>query len=883
MSKYILNLLCMLSVYSIDAQFHCQKGFEKEIALSKIIEDLSLRYQLNFAYPTSIIQDISLSPPSDNYTKVESLIQAIFKETTLEYEVQDDKNILLRAGGQLEKSPSSTYKISGIVKDKNTDTGLALASVYLDNFEYGTFTDGTGRFDLKINKATKAKNIIISYIGYKEILLPLHSYKTDFILHLEENTLEIEDVLIEHSRSLLQANLDDFSIGINKSTSDKAAANLLGGPDIFRIVQMLPGVSAHNDDSAEIQIRGSNANETMILLDHIPIYHTDHYYGVFGVVNAHYVEETQLFKNILPIQYQGGSAGLLKMSSSDEITDLTGDLNFNLLNTSLNLELPLNGKVSLQMTGRTTIWDVSNFQLLNEQADTSLTKSLTDDQSAEYIDTNPDFQFYDLNAKVNIKSGKNSTLLISGFRSHDKFENIYSNQYIINRPNVDLLYKESYALNENWKNNGISAYFKQNIKNKLSLHTVLHYSKYNAESNLQSSINVSAMNFSDRNMKSLINNNEVIDAGANVYFEEQQNKKYKIGLSWNNYQASNFIKDQEAVLRNVSKQSNLFTLYASHLIKAGNWKLDLGIRIMDYIQDSEQDFYFSPQALSTYALDASSTLKLSVGQNFQFVRNIQYENRVGQIFEVYSVSNSTNIPVGKSINYMLGYNYKKADWSFDFEFFYKDMSGSLEFTNVNPGFLQDDPIRNRTAEYRLFSGTTMGIGTDFMLSYQNKNYSSWIAYTLSKTDNQFEKIFNNKIYPNQNDRRHQFKWVNNYRHNDWGFSLNYIYSSGKPYLSFINLKELLTRENSEPKEVFDQLAYYSRIDVGLTYHFKLFKEDACLGVSVFNLTNRQNVKYIQQTYAIPLQTDLPEALSAVIGNEASLLDRTIDFSFSLRF
>lgn len=57
-----------------------------------------------------------------------------------------------------------------------------------------------------------------------------------------------------------------------------------------------PGVTAHEDNDAGLKIRGGNSEETMVILDEIPLYNETHYYGFFNAVNAEYIDNMQLYK-----------------------------------------------------------------------------------------------------------------------------------------------------------------------------------------------------------------------------------------------------------------------------------------------------------------------------------------------------------------------------------------------------------------------------------------------------------------------------------------------------------------------------------------------------------------------------------------------------------
>ena len=98
-----------------------------------------------------------------------------------------------------------------------------------------------------------------------------------------------------------------------------------------------------------------------------------------------------------------------------------------------------------------------------------------------------------------------------------------------------------------------------------------------------------------------------------------------------------------------------------------------------------------------------------------------------------------------------------------------------------PGF-QEAINLPKDRNYHIFSGTGSVNGMDAMLQYENRNYTGWIAYTLSESKRSFDNIRNGISFPAQDDRRHQLKWVNNLRFGRFDISANYIFSSGRPYV-----------------------------------------------------------------------------------------------------
>lgn len=81
--------------------------------------------------------------------------------------------IMLGAPHIMAQDQGGYYKISGIVKDKDTHKKLDYVTVSVSGTNIGTVTNADGRFSLKIPTSLKAEKMEISHIGYFTYSQPL--------------------------------------------------------------------------------------------------------------------------------------------------------------------------------------------------------------------------------------------------------------------------------------------------------------------------------------------------------------------------------------------------------------------------------------------------------------------------------------------------------------------------------------------------------------------------------------------------------------------------------------------------------------------------------------------------------------------------------------
>ena len=180
-----------------------------------------------------------------------------------------------------------------------------------------------------------------------------------------------------------------------------------------------------------------------------------------------------------------------------------------------------------------------------------------------------------------------------------------------------------------------------------------------------------------------------------------------------------------------------------------------------------------------------------------------------------------------------------------------------------------------------FKGEGRIRGIDFLLKKSSRVYDGWISYTLSKSEQRFPVILNNAYIPAQNDRRHQLNWVNVFKYKNWEFSNTYIFTSGRPYTDFSLLEEAsIDRREVVFEDRTSFLENYHRIDVAISYHFKIGRTKAAASLSVFNLFDHKNVKYQQYFFSL---SDKDNNKDHIIGNEVQMLGRTPNLSIRVEF
>jgi ferric enterobactin receptor len=860
----------------------------KDASLVEIFEDLELQYGIRFSYATSSIESVVMDADFDNMP-IQDVLDYLLSEESMEYKIISNNVLLKKADSYIEiedENYNASLHIKGkIINSQTTNEVLGYATISISNTSIGTYSDSLGRFDIEIPNQYLNESILVSYLGFEEEVYKISELKDAYIIVSMKNDLfSIDEILIVNNEKPIKIENINNAIQLNKSQINNSTSGLMGN-DIGRQIQLLPGISAHEDNSAAIKIRGSNSDETLMVLDGMPIYNANHYYGIFSSINTSYIDSVNLFKNTYPIQYGGKTGGLVELfSNSNQPLATKASINVDFLTTSGDAIIPISKNSFLTLAGRSTLKQVNN-----KQFNTVKTQKENDPQVVSFsqkIDdrkNDPNFTFYDLNVKYQYKNDNQDLLTFNFFRSSDDVQSDYKikvNDFNDNELKLIILDDQS------WSNTAASMYFSKNVNPRIKWNSTAYVTQY---SNLETNDIKLDKKYKPGDPPPPKNNPLTADLGSNqknelldLSFDSHLNYRFhnqsiKIGVN-----AIHHDIDYSFLENNVEKlkgKDNFLEIagYVGHNIQFWD-KLSFNTSIRATYFTNLKEAKFSPRVLVNFHLSDQFLLKSSFHIENQVIRQFYYEYR-GEPMELWVTAGQNQIPVLRSQNFMVGSTLKLNPFSIDVEFYQKDMTGVLEYLIPNPAEASNNANQNR--EYQLFEGNGLTRGIDIILSSGYENYDTYLSYTLSRSEEQFKEIFKNKFYASENDRTHQFKWVNTLSTGNFTFGLNAIYVSGRPYTDINNIGANGDVRDLDPKVRLRRIRAYHRIDISSGYKFKIGKFDASLTASVFNLMNTKNVKYIQSV-STQLNANQKEE-NMIVGNESELLNRTFNLGFNISF
>ena len=744
----------------------------------------------------------------------------------------------------------SQVTLSGYIQEEGSGERLSYSNVYLSELEIGTSANENGFFTV-IGKIESGMSLKASYVGYKTetITLTDEMLEGNLIISLTALTSTLNEVVVSTESSKFLQVTSEIS-NHKMSVQQISLMPSIGEVDIFRSLQLLPGVSATNENSSGLYIRGGQPQENLVLLDGIKVYNVDHFFGFFSAFNANAIKSVDLYKGAFPSKYGGRLSSVIDLTGKvGSFNEVKGGLNVNLLSASASIEVPFLDKFSFFATGRRSFTDIlqtSFFEKIYDQFDP--------DDDIENLDPwLPKFNFYDLNAKLSYKPSKNDLITISFYSGEDNLiETSDTRRY--QYPNVgdidEIEIRGDLDRISRWGNNGYSLKWSRQWNPKFYNTLNMSYSEYynyQDDSYFVQAL-ITEIDSTIFDLSVLLDQDNTVEDFTVRYDAELlsgKNNKFEFGFEYTNSDIDySFVRDDTLTIIENSQFSDLYSGYISYnLSSVKNLNLEIGLRASRY--ELTKKNYFSPRFQLDYEFIDNIKIKLGYGIHNQFVKQIIGENVTSRSRDFWQLSEDNDINVGESTHYIAGLSYENSSWLIDAELFYKDVKNITEFslrfqdTNLNSLFFNGD-------------GEVRGFET--LIQKKMDKYTGWVSYTYIDAENIFPLLNYGDPFPAPNTQKNEFKIFNNYEINGWNFSLNFIYGSGKAFTepSYNYSINLLDESQLDfigvgPKNG-SLLPDYHRLDISVHHIFNIQKSKGDIGISVFNLYNKINTWYYEYNF-----------------------------------
>lgn len=763
---------------------------------------------------------------------------------------------LLGPGGSIA---AQTIDIEGVVRDSINGEALPNASVGIVAIGQQVLSDEFGRFAL-ISVPTGSHMIRVEALGYRVTDFAWDgSTAGPLVIRVAPQAVQLEGVSVDTSPELLRS--DERISEITISPRDLGSLPALGETDVFRGLQLLPGVSGTNDASSGLFVRGGTPDENLVLLDGMTIYHVDHFFGVFSAFNSDAIKDVRLFKGGFPSRFGGRTSSVVEMVGKTGNTEefrVSGGVN--LLSARAVAEIPINGRGSWLLSFRRSYTDVLRSSLFDDIFGT-LSGTENDDGTVRTgsfgngvptgQSVTPSFHFYDFNSKATYTPSDRDVVALSLYAGEDDLDESLLGQTGPRAESGDTI---DFTDVTRWGNRGASARWSRRWSSRFTSDLLTSYSSYFSDSRTGVDAALLARGFDE--------DNEVRDLTARLENSLAISPNWEIGFGFqhtdNEVTYSRVEQQSDSIVGelDLSGQGALSSFYLDNKRTLfGRLELNTGFRLSYY--DGSGDTYREPRMSARLELTDRIALKGAWGEYRQFVKRVENEDILEGSRDFWVLADGDLEPA-MSEHRIAGIAYETPGYLIDIEGYAKILDGVSQFS------VRSREETGQDLSDAFFSGTGRATGVELLAQKKSGRLTGWISYTLSEIEHELAGFNDDQPFPASHDQLHELKLVGSYQLGEWTLSSSFTYGSGTPYTIPESQYPLRLLDGTEfnyihvgDKNAF-RLPSYERLDLSANRRFESARWYLDLNASLFNVLGRNNVWYRQFDL-----TDVPLAITDV--------------------
>lgn len=714
-------------------------------------------------------------------------------------------------------SQENYFTISGLIKDKVTGEVLTGASIllYRDSVNTamppfrGITANQYGYYAIpRLQSGTYI--IVARSLGYtafiNKISLSGPSRTIRLDIEVQQENINLQEVIIKGEKT---GSPDISSVNLSPDMISQLPS-ISGEVDLFKSLQMLPGITINNELSTGLYIRGSTPDQTLTLVDGVIVYNPTHLGNFASTFNSDALQDIKLIKGAFPAEYGGRLSSVLDIklrNGSKESNKVI--LGLGMINSRLTLEGPLNDNATYIFSGRKMYYDALQ-NIMNASENT------------------PRYNFYDLSSKLSFSASGNDIISIS---------TILSNDHIYNPSGETINYDIQ------WQNATVSLNWSQLLSNSRFSNTSLSYVNYKFKSiiNDTSSKSISSDYYSLSQLQDFLLKKDV-----EFFLTEDNLAKLGFDLALHNYELDysnvySYLIEKSSGNENTNFNYELAGYFQSEWQLTSRLKLNSGGRF--YYFSAQKYLQFEPRLSAVFSINENVSLKGAFAVANQYLHLI-IRNDISLPTDLWYPSTKVISP-SNAKQYILGVDSYFSDRQYEFsvEGYYKDMKNLYEF--------KDNLIYNpQNSIVDLFTrGAGEAYGIEFFLNKSAGDLTGWIGYTLSWTKRKFEELNAGRIFYPRFDRRNDISVILTYKLiQNLSFGLTWMYASGQGFntpvsqyrIGGVDLDPVARIQFDYNERNSYKLPDYHKMDVSMTYKFDWGRAAMEVSLSIYNVYNRKN-------------------------------------------
>lgn len=648
-------------------------------------------------------------------------------------------------------------------------------------------------------------------------------------IRLRPTTLALAEVVVTAEKTERELKQEQVYVGnVRLDRKQMDLAPVLIQRDLLRSLLTVPGVLPSNDFSSDLNVRGSRADENLILLDGVEVYNPNHLGGLFSAFIPSAIKHTDLLRSSWPAQYGGRLGAVLQVTSREGNQEsLDGEVSLGALASSIQLSGPT--------------WKLDNSSWM-----VALRRSYIDLATKAFSQEEVPYHFTDAQLRANWDLGEKDRLSVTAYWGDDVFDT----------SSLDFSYGNR-ALNLNWRHVWNTRWYSR---------TIVAFSRFRTE-----------LDFGGKAL--VLQTNHINDWSTRLQLEYHHDDALSVetGLMLKSV-STNF---QAWVLNDhqwdIDVPMSEVALYAQ-----ASWRphplliVEPGLRGVVFRAGGLTD----GDAYSVERLEPRLGVKLHVSETLRlkaawglYNQGIQQFRRDGSTFSFLWVSMDSTSQPSRSMHITAGLEADlPADFTLELEGYHKRMDHLAEAKALMEEHQADDPSSN---DYLFYQGRGESFGADLTVKRTRGLWTGQLGYSLGCAVRHVDEVNDGEPLYAAFDKRHNLnllanrsffhqetkgwpfrKWVRFFRYNESSAGLTWLWASGprftEPYSATWLGDDGLNGEESILHNYggrnAQQLRAYNRLDLAWTFtHRKPGKEFECR-MGILNLFNNPNYWGVEFNY-----------------------------------
>lgn len=539
-------------------------------------------------------------------------------------------------------------------------------------------------------------------------------------------------------------------IGASKITAEAVRSTpvLFGESDVIKTLQTQPGVADGTEGMAGMHVHGGGSDENLYMLDNVPLYHVNHFAGLFSAFNTDIIRYVDFFKSSVPAKYDGRLSSFMDVRLQNGRRDgHHGSARLGLAAGSFNMSGSIGRNTTYMVGVRRSWYDVLTIPAL----------AIINANQDEKI--NLHYYFMDLNGKMSHRFSDRLTGFVSVYFGDDMFRNRSKDE-----SDGESGWNDNEKYNFHWGNivaqTGLNYRVNQNMTAEFTAAYTRYYSRmtHDYESrwhNGTGTVSSNEMAKTDNNI-----NDWIFRGDFDWQAADNSRVRFGAGYTRHSFLPARTVReyDREGV-HTVSRDStwaygaNEFNGYVEDDWRVDDrFRINAGLHLSLFGIDRKVKYGVSPRlSLSYRPMD-------NVAFKGAYSRTVQYVHQLAQSYMA--------LPTDQWIPVTGGFKPQTADkvaagvywqspgsgYSASVEGYFKWMHNLVDYRDE---YYLKPPMEMWNA--RLTSGRGTAKGIDIKVEKSDGRLTGHIAYSLAWADRTFVGKNGGRKFPARFDNRHTIK------------------------------------------------------------------------------------------------------------------------------